>query len=143
VSLRRLLGLLVGLIYRLIVLLLFERWIPFPAPPPAHESKRGAAPPKPRPAAASGRTSVRGRPAPGARAQPRPPIFDVRLAEPAPERVAALESAHLSPPARVRPLAVQDSAAARPLRVLLRDRQALRSALLLGEVFANRRVRPK
>jgi hypothetical protein len=144
----RVLWLLLGLIYRLIVLVMSERWIPFPERPPAGQ-----------PAADAPRTQRKARGArgqiatpraqqrqvphgqPGARALPRPAIFEPRVLEPAPERVVELEGQHLVPRVeRSRSTAQARIASGRPLRALLRDKRALASAIVLGEAFAGRRT---
>lgn len=144
----RLLRLLVGLIYRLIVLALFERWIPFPERSEAERPARSA---KPR-AAPRERAPRRRAPESEPRAQPhrrgaRPPapIFEPRTLVAVPARVAALESVHLVAPSsgdRSRGTAPEGGRPARPLRALLRDKRALASAIVLGEAFA-RRPRPR
>jgi hypothetical protein len=148
----RVLWLLLGLIYRLIVLVMFERWIPFPERPPVGQPSPDAPPAQRRArGAARGQVAVprarqrqptRGLPGlPGGRALPRPPIFEPRSVEPAPAYVAAMESQQLAPRA-VRPLSTPQARAAsgRPLRALLRDRRALAGAIVLGEAFAGRRT---
>jgi hypothetical protein len=149
----RVLWLLLGLIYRLIVLVMFERWVPFPERPPvgqpgrdapaAQRGARGAARGQVAAPRARQRQLSRGQPGPpAARALPRPPIFEPRAVEPAPEYVAALESQHLGLRAeRSRSTPQARAAAGRPLRVLLRDKRALAAAIVLGEAFAGRRTR--
>jgi hypothetical protein len=145
----RLLLLLLGLIYRLIVLALFERWIPFPERPPVGQpppdaprpqrKARGAARGQIATPRAQQRQPPRGQP--GARALPRPAIFESRALEPAPGYVAALEGQHLAPRAeRSRSAPQARAVSGRPLRVLLRDKRALASAIVLGEAFAGRRT---
>jgi hypothetical protein len=143
----RVLWLLLGLLYRLVVLVLFERWIPFPERPPAEQS---------RPQTPRARTKQRREPrvqtqrerkpraqpglAAGGRAPP-PPIFELRGGEPRAELVAALESEHLALHAHqaVERRRAQQQPGARPLRALLRDKRALAGAIVLGEAFARRR----
>jgi hypothetical protein len=155
----RVLWLLLGLIYRLIVLVLFERWIPFPERPPA--GPPGADAPRTQRKARGARGQIAAPRAqqrqvphgqPGARALPRPAIFesslarprarfDPRVLEPAPERVVELEGQHLAARAeRSRSTAQARIASGRPLRALLRDKRALASAIVLGEAFAGRRT---
>jgi hypothetical protein len=144
----RVLGLLVGLIYRLIVLVMFERWIPFPERPPVGQPGPDTPPAQRRAARgqvaaprAQQRQLSRGQLGPpAARALPRPPIFEPRAVEPAPEYVAALESQHLGLRAeRSRSTPQARAASGRPLRVLLRDKRALAAAIVLGEALAGRR----
>jgi hypothetical protein len=142
----RILWLLLGLLYRLVVLVLFERWIPFPERPateaPKAQAPRARGKPRREASTHAGRRAFEREPplgVPVARA-PRPPIFELRGGEPAPELVAALESEHLDVRARhspARPPARRPSGA-RPLRALLRDKRALAGAIVLGEAFARR-----
>jgi hypothetical protein len=125
----RALRLLFGLIYRLIVLVLFERWIPFPERAPA-------APAEPRRVKSPRQAGAAVVPARGARAQTQsagaPPAQTGQ-----PLSSAAARSAAPTFCSR----AVRDSTAHRPLRALLRDRQVLRDALLLDAALAPRRSR--
>jgi hypothetical protein len=147
----RVLWLLLGLLYRLVVLVLFERWIPFPerssAEQPRPQTPRARAKQRREPRAPTQRErQPRGQSAlpAGRRAQPLP-IFELRAGEPRAELVAALESEHLAPHAHQaveRPRA-QQQPGARPLRALLRDKRALAGAIVLGEAFVRRRPASK
>jgi hypothetical protein len=149
----RVLGLLVGLIYRLLVLALFDRWIPFPERPlgerPRKQAPGARTKPRREPRARAGsgmpERKLRGEPELPPRSVPPGPIFELRGGEPAPELVAALESQHLAlgacPPVE-RSRAPQASSG-RALRVLLRDKRALAGAIVLGEALGRRRPAPE
>lgn len=148
----RILWLLVGLIYRLIVLVLFERWIPFPertAPEPPRR-KRQKPPPTPRDVGADERAPMRRereRAAGMARANRRggarePAFFNAKSSELSPELAAQREGEHWlgAKPAheRARARAAQPES----LRSLLRDKRALRDAVVLASALGTRRAKP-
>lgn len=130
----RILWLLLGLVYRLVVLLLFERWIPFPER--EEEPRRKAEQPKPVPRPSRPLRAPQPAPRPICRVDPA--LFDAQAIEPAPELVPLLESQHLQPKRTPR---VPAAPTRKSLRALAHDPRALRDAVVLQAVFEPRRGR--
>ncbi len=139
----RILWLLLGLLWRLVVLLLFEKWVPFPeqeqaapaaAPPRAARKKKRARVQNDDAQPAGAPKQARNKHAPP------PPFFSAQSSELSPELAAQREGEHwlkprgmrLSPPARGQ---------RENLGALLRDRRALRDAVVLGAALGARRSR--
>jgi hypothetical protein len=146
----RLLWLLLGLIYRLVMLVLFEKWIPFPEhaselparPPRAIKQKQ----PKQRKAddiraqvlAERARVAERVRDNRSGQAREKA-FFEAQSSELSPEEAARREGEHWRNPHLPRAVA---RAAPRPretLLGLLRDKRAIRDAVVLGSALASRR----
>ena len=131
----RVLKLFFGLIYRLIVLALFERWIPFesakePAKPAARQKRPKVPPPPPQP-----QRKVK---PPAPRSFREADFFLTRSIEPAPELVPTMEAEHMR---IVRKQAPRPAKRAPSLKAMLRDRNAVRDAVILGTVFSPPRNR--
>lgn len=152
----RILWLLLGLLWRLVVLLLFEKWVPFPGQEPAAPAKPPAARKKKR-ARVEARESARehgeGAPKQAARRKqaPRPPLFTAELGAPADARASTTELSPALAAQRegehwLKPRALRVPPPARDKRenlaALLRDRSALRDAVVLGAALGVRRSKP-
>jgi hypothetical protein len=145
----RLLWLLLGLLYRLVVLVLFEKWIPFPDRPVAETApSAGRAPKKrkkkkpedPRSAALSERERVAARVRDNRSGKAREPaFFEAKSSELAPELAARLEGEHWLHPDVVRARARAPRPGRETLRGLLRDKRAIRDAVVIGAALGARR----
>lgn len=142
----RLVKLFFGLIYRLIVLALFERWIPFEKAQPQTKAARQKQPKKPKqPKQPKQRNAARTPPPPprAAYQQPRPyqesAFFENRSIEPSADQVSMMEGQHMRVARRVpRPPAPKRR---QSIAAMARDKSAVRDALVLGAVFSPPRSR--
>lgn len=138
----RLVKLFFGLIYRLIVLALFERWIPFdngkqPEPKPQKRQKQQKQQKQQKAATAAPSQQRKAKPQPQ-RSYREADFFLTRSIEPAPELVSAMEGEHMR---------IARKQVARPpkgspsLKAMLQDRRAVRDAVILGAVLSPPRHR--
>jgi hypothetical protein len=142
----RALWLLFGLVYRLVVLVLFERWIPFPERPASAPAQgdRKEAQKKPQ-LAPTGRFSPQQQRAVKSQRERsgqafEPAWFSAQSREPSPELAAQREGEHWLHRSQLARL----SAAPRgreTLTGLLRDKRAVRDAIVLGAALGARRSR--
>lgn len=143
----RILWFLGGLLYRLIVLVLFERWISFPVrgveskpDPSAAEAES-----QPKRRAAAKRAAVfepkPPRRAPRERSAAEPAFFDAYSIEPSPDLAAKLEGEHWLPRSAARASKRGPRAGRETFGSLLRDKRALRDAVVLGDALGMKRTR--
>jgi hypothetical protein len=141
-SLGRLLWLLLGVLWRLVVLLLFEKWVPLPERSrPEQRAPATAQAARGKKKGARDQTQHSGAPALPARSeravQPSP-FFAAKSSELSPELAAQREGEHWLKPRRS-PAPVRARAAPREsLAGLLRSRRALREAVVLDAALGQR-----
>jgi hypothetical protein len=157
----RLLWLLLGLIYRLVVLVLFEKWLPFPdrALPEVERAPEQARKPKqpkprkpserrapglfaPRERALANMRDHRSAKAHDAAPSGRASRFAAQSSELSPEEAARREGEHWQNPHRVRAVVPAAPRQRETLLGLLRDRRAVRDAVVLGAALGRRRAKP-